>query len=281
MNRQDEIQLAQLLEERRRDLETLLAENENIAESIGYSFGQQLAAIQTLAGQLPAYTDTAAALGYLATAARHLDKIAGALTRAAAQLRSDNPHAIKLRWIAEVVEREAAIARGHASDLRNYQRPDGPGHNDYMELHIDAIRYWINELTDDARNASARGDTAAAAYTLAASLLKEAQKAARAHVNALETRRALAAAAAKAEELAQQEAQETAWQPVCNVCGRPFTDEEWTDRHDGPDGEDIHAECCAQCNAEDAAEADRPLPVLDSDLDSWMNETNATPGQEA
>lgn len=207
MNRQQEIQLAQLLEERRRDLETLLEENDGLAESIRYSFGNQLAAIQTLAGQLPAYTDTAAALAYLEESARRLERIAGALTRTAAQLRPTGEIANNLRRLATQVEQEAAIAKGHASDLRNYQRPDAPGHDDYIEIHAEALRYWIHELTQRtraaARDTTETGQAAAAVYTLAASLLKDAQKAARAHAKTIKTQRQQRAAEA-AQSLAQE-----------------------------------------------------------------------------
>jgi hypothetical protein len=33
----------------------------------------------------------------------------------------------------------------------------------------------------------------------------------------------------------------------CNACGGTFTQAAWEDRHSGPDGEDIHAGCCAHC----------------------------------
>lgn len=33
--------------------------------------------------------------------------------------------------------------------------------------------------------------------------------------------------------------------PRCRVCGEPFTDDDWEDRHDHPDdGEPVHPGCC-------------------------------------
>lgn len=34
---------------------------------------------------------------------------------------------------------------------------------------------------------------------------------------------------------------------LCAVCDRPFTPEEWDNRHSDSDGEDIHAACCGVC----------------------------------
>ena len=31
---------------------------------------------------------------------------------------------------------------------------------------------------------------------------------------------------------------------LCHECGIEFTEEEWDVRHDSPDGEDIHEDCC-------------------------------------
>lgn len=36
---------------------------------------------------------------------------------------------------------------------------------------------------------------------------------------------------------------------LCDVCGKGFEDKDhWFDRHSGPDGEELHAECCPTCN---------------------------------
>ena len=34
---------------------------------------------------------------------------------------------------------------------------------------------------------------------------------------------------------------------TCEVCGEPFTEEEWLERHSTPDGEDCHELCCPEC----------------------------------
>ena len=38
----------------------------------------------------------------------------------------------------------------------------------------------------------------------------------------------------------------------CWACQRPFTEDEWTDRHgptaEGPDHADYHAHCCPDCD---------------------------------
>jgi hypothetical protein len=38
------------------------------------------------------------------------------------------------------------------------------------------------------------------------------------------------------------------WERVaCTICDKPFTEEQWDDRHDDLDGNDVHAECCPVC----------------------------------
>lgn len=37
---------------------------------------------------------------------------------------------------------------------------------------------------------------------------------------------------------------------LCAVCFLPFTDEEWEERHTDDDGNDVHARCCAECEAD-------------------------------
>lgn len=37
---------------------------------------------------------------------------------------------------------------------------------------------------------------------------------------------------------------------LCAACHRPFTRDEWETRHTGPDGSDLHAECCDPCPME-------------------------------
>ena len=34
---------------------------------------------------------------------------------------------------------------------------------------------------------------------------------------------------------------------ICSICGKPFTDNEWLNRHDDEDGEDCHERCCPIC----------------------------------
>lgn len=35
----------------------------------------------------------------------------------------------------------------------------------------------------------------------------------------------------------------------CVICGKPFTDDEWEERHTDPaTGEDCHERCCPKCN---------------------------------
>ena len=42
-------------------------------------------------------------------------------------------------------------------------------------------------------------------------------------------------------------------EPLCAGCGKPFTAEEWADRHWSDDdmSAEYHAECCPDCMAED------------------------------
>jgi hypothetical protein len=35
---------------------------------------------------------------------------------------------------------------------------------------------------------------------------------------------------------------------ICNVCGKPFSPEEWEARHSDEDGEDVHEACCPVCH---------------------------------
>jgi hypothetical protein len=35
---------------------------------------------------------------------------------------------------------------------------------------------------------------------------------------------------------------------VCPICGRNFTQDEFDNRHSWEEGQDIHADCCPQCN---------------------------------
>jgi hypothetical protein len=35
---------------------------------------------------------------------------------------------------------------------------------------------------------------------------------------------------------------------ICEICGKPFTEQEWEDRHTDPaTGEDCHERCCPMC----------------------------------
>jgi hypothetical protein len=38
---------------------------------------------------------------------------------------------------------------------------------------------------------------------------------------------------------------------ICSICSKPFSEEEWLDRHTDPrNGEDCHAKCCPMCKYE-------------------------------
>ena len=38
---------------------------------------------------------------------------------------------------------------------------------------------------------------------------------------------------------------------TCDACGKPFTKQEWDERHWGPYGEEWHEACCPVCQADD------------------------------
>lgn len=39
------------------------------------------------------------------------------------------------------------------------------------------------------------------------------------------------------------------WDEIyCDICNKPFTEDEWDNRHSTEDGHDCHERCCPVCN---------------------------------